>query len=150
MRLCTFLSDSFPVVKNGAMLTLHCRYESVKHILTNPNFYCRHVHFCMISSGFINTRLAGCRTMKMSVSFPSKEKQKQTLPLWKPAVDSAVLCWNVKCFVALDFSDTLGTESGRNWQKWMRMSWGRMVLSRNRRHTAKISTSLIMSFDGYS
>lgn len=120
---------------------LHCMYESVKHILTKPNFYCRHVHFCTVSSGFINTRWAGCGTMKMSVSFPSKEKQKQTPPLpGNQQVNSAPVCWNVKCFAALDFSDMLGTESGRNWQEWMRMSWRRMVLSRNRRHTAKIST----------
>lgn len=76
-HLCTFLSDSFPVVKNEAMLIQHRVYEWVKNTLAeNPTFYCCHVHFCKISSGFINTRPSGCRTMKMSVSFPSKEKAK--------------------------------------------------------------------------
>lgn len=80
--------------KNGTALLIRRTYESVQYIPTQPNlFYCRHVHFCAISSGFINTRPAGSRTMKMSVSFPPKPKKKpkQTLPPWilPPAVNSA-------------------------------------------------------------
>lgn len=80
--------------KNGTALIIRRTYESVQYIPTQPNlFYCRHVHFCAISSGFINTRPAGSRTMKMSVSFPPKPKKKpkQTLPPWilPPAVNSA-------------------------------------------------------------
>lgn len=125
---------------NYAYTTL-CVCMSWKH----STFYCSHVHFCKISSGFINTRPSGCRTMKMSVSFPSAEKAKaDTSPPGNQQWISAVVCWNVKCFVALDFSDMPGTESGRNWQKWMRMLRKRTVLSRNRRHTAEISTSHII------
>ena len=80
--------------KNGTTLIIHRTYETVQYITTQPNFfYCRHVHFCAISSGFINTRPAGSGTMKMSVSPPPpklKKKPKQTLPPWilPPAVNS--------------------------------------------------------------
>lgn len=64
----------------------------------------------------------------------SKEKQKQTLPL-ETGSEFSSLCWNVNCerFVANDFSDRPGTESGTNWQTCRRMTWRRKVLScRNR------------------
>lgn len=41
---CTILLDPFPVIKTGTRLLIHCM-QSVKYILTNPNFYCRHARF---------------------------------------------------------------------------------------------------------
>lgn len=103
--------------KNGTALIIRRTYESVQYIPTQPNlFYCRHVHFCAISSGFINTRPAGSRTMKMSVSFPPKPKKKpkQTLPPWilPPAVNSAACAETL--IVDVFFSQTI-IQIG-NWQ----------------------------------
>lgn len=74
--LC-FLSDSFPVVKTGTMLfnTLYVISPMHSHkpkVLLEPYTF----FFFAISSGFINTKLALCGTMKMSISFPLSRKAK--------------------------------------------------------------------------
>lgn len=75
-----FLSDSFPVVKNGAELIILGVYESVKYILTNARFL---LPACAFFGDFhrLHKHEAGWQAGRRDRSLlEQKQKQKQTLP----------------------------------------------------------------------